>query len=227
MIERSELLKVPMQPWRPGAPAPWRHGDVDAVESGEGSEMASIPSSFASGSIVSIPARLLDDLLTAAALSLSNLNTDRRVRDTQSVNSRTVAGDCIGFAETIRREPTIAETCLASHVSDRRLRQAFHDTFQLSPKRFLRHWILCQAHDRLLAGVPDELSVTFVATDLGLSHFGRFSTEYSELHGECPSATLRKSSNRNRIPLQPADARIRAATAAQRHADCSSSPERC
>lgn len=192
VTERSEVLKVPLQSWCPG--------DVDAVGSGDGSGVAPILAHIASGSIDSIPARLLDDLLTAATLSLSNLDTDRRVRATPSVNSRTVVGDCIGFAEAIRREPTIAEMCLASHVSDRRLRQAFHDTFQVSPKRFFRHWILGQAHDRLLAGVPDELSVTCVATDLGLSHLGRFSTQYRELHGECPSATLRRSSNRDRFP---------------------------
>ncbi len=192
MVERSEVLEVPLQSWRPG--------DVDIVVSGDGTGAAPILAHLASARIESIPSGLLDDLLTAATLSLSNLDADRRLRAPASVNSRTVVGDCIDFAEAIGREPSIAEMCLASHVSDRRLRQAFHDTFQVSPKRYFRHWVLCQAHDRLLAGAPDDTSVTYVATGLGLSHLGRFSTQYHELHGECPSATMRRSSQHHEFP---------------------------
>jgi AraC-like DNA-binding protein len=192
VVERSEVLEVPLQPWH--------LGDVDVKVSGDGGGAASILTHLASAPIESIPARLLDDLLTAATLSLSNPDVNRRVRAPTSVSSRKVVGDCIDFAEAIGREPSIAEMCLASHVSDRRLRQAFHDTFQVSPKRYFRHWVLCQAHDRLLAGAPDDTSVTYVATGLGLSHLGRFSTQYHELHGECPSTTLRRSSQHHGFP---------------------------
>ena len=186
VVERSEVLEVPLQSWHPG--------DVDVVMSGDRAGVAPILAHLAFAPIETVPLRLLDDLLTAATLSLSNLDVDRRVRATASVNSRTVVGDCIDFAEAIGREPSIAEMCLASHVSDRRLRQAFHDTFQVSPKRFFRHWVLGQAHDRLLASARDDTTVTRVASGLGLSHLGRFSTQYHELHGECPSATLHRSS---------------------------------
>lgn len=122
------------------------------------------------------------------------------MRATAAVDSRKVVGDCIDFAETVGREPSIAEMCLVAHVGGRRLRQAFHDTFQVPPKLFFRHWVLCRAHDRLLEAAPDKTSVTYVATDLGLTHLGRFSTQYRELHGECPSGTLHRSSARDGLP---------------------------
>jgi AraC-like DNA-binding protein len=192
VVERGEALEVPLRPWRPG--------DVDVVTSHGGGGAAPILAHFASAPIESAPARLLDDLLTAVALSLSSPEADRRVRATRAVDSRKVVGDCIVFAEATGREPSIAEMCLVAHVGDRRLRQAFHDTFGIPPKRFFRHWVLCQAHDRLLEAAPGDTSVTFVATELGLTHLGRFSTQYRDLHGECPSATLHRSSALDAVP---------------------------
>ena len=192
VVERSEVLEVPLRSWRPG--------DVDVGAPGPAAGAAPIFAHLISAPIESIPARLLDDLLTVVALSLSNPETDQRLRTTAAVDSRKVVGDCIDFAETIGREPSIAEMCLASHVSGRRLRQAFHDLFQVSPKRFFRHWILGQAHDRLLEAEPYDTSVTNVAVDLGLTHLGRFSTQYRELHGECPSQTLHRSPEHGGLP---------------------------
>ena len=136
---------------------------------------------------------MIDDLLTAITLALYDPDWDQRLAVPTAVDSRKVVGDCIDFAATIGREPSISEMCLVAHVGGRRLRQAFHDACDVSPRRFFRHWILCQAHDRLLAANPCDTSVTRVASDLGLSHLGRFSVQYRELHGECPSETLQRS----------------------------------
>lgn len=186
LAERSELLESPLQPFRPG--------DVDVVASSPQSEDAALLlGHLAATTVESIPGRLMDDLLTAVTLSMSVSTPEWRQRTSRGVDSRKVVADCIDYANSIGREPSIAEMCLVSHVSGRRLRQAFHDTFQLSPKRFFRDWILCRAHDHLLAATPHDTFVTCVATDLGVTHLGRFSTQYRELHGERPSQTLLRS----------------------------------
>jgi AraC family ethanolamine operon transcriptional activator len=183
--ERGELLKTPLQPFHPG--------DVDVVASSpqlEGTAM--VLGHLAANTVESVPARLMDDLLTSVALVLATpiSEPDRRLRTSTGVDSRQVVGDCIDYAESIGREPSIAEMCLISNVSGRRLRQAFQDTFCLSPKRYFRHWVLCRAHDHLLAAPPHSTSVTRIATDLGITHLGRFASQYGELHGELPSQTL-------------------------------------
>ena len=186
LAERSELLESPLQPFRPG--------DVDVVASSRRSEdVALLLGHLAATTASSISTQLMDDLLTAVVHSLSVSQTDRRLRTAPAVDSRKVVGDCIDHAESIGREPSIAEMCLVAHVSGRRLRQAFQDTFQLSPKRFFRSWVLCRAHDDLLASPPHDTSVTGIATDLGVTHLGRFATQYRELHGERPSQTLLRS----------------------------------
>ena len=185
LAERSELLESPLQPFRPG--------DVDVVASCRQSEDAALLLSHLSATTgESIPARLMDDLLTAVTLTMSVSEPDRRLRSSPAVDSRRVVADCIDYANSIGREPSIAEMCLVSYVSGRRLRQAFQDIFRLSPKRFFRNWVLCRAHDDLLAAPPHDTFVTRVATDLGVTHLGRFATQYHELHGECPSQTLRR-----------------------------------
>ena len=183
VVERSDVLEVPLLPWRPG--------EVDIVD---GRAMAATPilTHFVREELESVPARVLDDLITSVVLTLYDPEWDRRVAAPSAVDSRKVVGDCIDFATSIGREPSISEMCLVAHVGGRRLRQAFHEVCAESPKRFFRDWILCKAHDRLLAATFDETSVTRVATDLGLTHLGRFSTQYRELHGESPSETLRR-----------------------------------
>jgi AraC-like DNA-binding protein len=184
VAERAAVLEVPLMPWC--------RGEVDVVYGHKGG-FASNLAHIANDPVDSVPRRLMDDLLTTIALSLYHPDWDRRLPATTAVDSRKVVGDCIEFAATIGREPSISEMCLVAHVGGRRLRQAFHDTCDVSPRRFFRHWILCQAHDRLLAAASGSTSVTRIATDLGLSHLGRFSVQYRELHGECPSETLDRS----------------------------------
>ena len=186
LAERSELLESPLQPFR--------QGDVDIVASSrQNQDAALLLGDLAATTVESIPAQLLDDLLTAVTISMSVSEPGRRQRPSRGVDSRKVVADCIDYANSIGREPSIAEMCLVSYVSGRRLRQAFQDTFQVSPKRFFRNWVLCRAHDHLLAAPPRDTFVTCVATDLGVTHLGRFSTQYRDLHGECPSATLHRS----------------------------------
>lgn len=143
----------------------------------------------------SVPAREIDDLLTAATLMGATPEPITSARPLGRVNSWEVVTQCIDYAEETGRVPAISELCLAGNTGGSRLRQAFHDVYGISPSRFFRDWALTRAHHRLRLAEPGELSVTEIATDLGLSHLGRFAVQYRALFGESPSRTLAYSRN--------------------------------
>ena len=115
----------------------------------------------------------------------------KRLLRARGLDSRMIVADCIEYARAIERLPSIAELCLAAHVSERRVRSAFAEEFDCSPTRYFRTWALDQVHRRLRDAAPDECTVTQAACDLGFDHLGRFSGWYREVYGETPSATLR------------------------------------
>lgn len=83
--------------------------------------------------------------------------------------------------------PSLTNLCELIGASERTLHHAFQESFGMTPKNYLRALQLNAAHRRLRRG---QATVTEVAADLGLFHFGRFSTEYRAMFGETPSATL-------------------------------------
>jgi AraC family ethanolamine operon transcriptional activator len=134
-----------------------------------------------------------DDTIAATARALSS-DDDRshRIGLGKRIDSRRVVTDCIGYAEAIDRVPSVAELCLVAHVSERRLRQAFNDEFELSTTRYFRLWALNQANLRLRQAVSSYETVTNVASRLGFLHLGRFSAHYKRVYRELPSVTLRR-----------------------------------
>jgi AraC-like DNA-binding protein len=131
-----------------------------------------------------------DDVLRAMTHALSEEDRDRRVGCANRIDSRHVIHDCIDYAASISRVPSITELCLIAHVSERRLREAFTQEFDLPPSRFLRTWALDEAHRRLRTGNGRSETVTDIAVALGFHHLGRFSGQYKQIYGECPSTTL-------------------------------------
>ena len=95
-------------------------------------------------------------------------------------------------AELIRARiddpPSLRELCELLGVPERTLHHAFQEGFGMAPKAYLRALRLNAAHNRLRNG---KGSVTEIAADLGLFHFGRFATEYRAMFGEPRSETLR------------------------------------
>jgi len=131
-----------------------------------------------------------DDVLGSMVHVLRSLGPSERGARPAQVDSRQVVHACIDYARSIGRLPSISELCLAAHVSERRLRIAFSDEFDMPPSQFFRCWALGEAH-RLLRCCVGEQTVTDVAMQLGFGHLGRFAGHYRELYGEAPSATLR------------------------------------
>jgi AraC-like DNA-binding protein len=132
-----------------------------------------------------------DDVLRAMTHALSEHDRDRRIDRTRWIDSRRVAHTCIDYAHLIDRIPSISELCLVAHVSERRLREAFVQEFDLPPSRFFRTWALDEAHRRLSHTATTDQTVTDIAVNLGFDHLGRFSRHYKEIYGHTPSTTLR------------------------------------
>lgn len=109
------------------------------------------------------------------------------------VNDAHVVAACLDYAEVVERVPSVLELCSASYVCERKLRDAFHATFNTSPARFFRAWGLDRARRRLRVGNVGAVTVTNVASDLGFAHAGRFASGYTDRFGEPPSQTLRRS----------------------------------
>lgn len=86
--------------------------------------------------------------------------------------------------------PPIAELCAVAHVSERRLRSAFIEQYDLPPARVLRLRALRDVH-RHLANAADSTTVTEVATAHGFRHLGDFSRYFRDVFGSTPSETLR------------------------------------
>ena len=78
-----------------------------------------------------------------------------------------------------------------SHVSERRLRKAFTDEYDLPPGRFFRIWVLTEALRRLADPDPTYRSVADIASGLGFLHLGRFAGSYKRLYGTTTSAARR------------------------------------
>lgn len=126
-------------------------------------------------------------LARATTRVLTDPSSSLRERQARRIQNRTILTQCIAYSDVIERRPSIGELCIAAHVSERRLRTAFYDVFDMPPHQYMRMRSLNQARERLISG---ERSVTQVALDLGFQHLGRFAGQYAALYGEHPRDTL-------------------------------------
>ncbi len=130
------------------------------------------------------------DALHAAASALSMEPPAHEAGKGAKIDDRSVVSTCIEYADATGRIPTIAEMCLVAHVSERRLRYSFINTFRQPPSRFFRYRSLAIARQRLMVDREREQSISRIATDVGFNNFGRFARAYRATYGELPSATL-------------------------------------
>lgn len=84
----------------------------------------------------------------------------------------------------------VTDACLALRVSRRELEYAFRWTFDTSPRDFLQALRL-NAVRRALQRRGSPKTVSRLALDHGITHFGRFAQHYRVLFGESPSETRR------------------------------------
>jgi AraC-like DNA-binding protein len=103
-----------------------------------------------------------------------------------------IVTQCLDYSRSISLwNPSTVELCRVTGVSDRRVRSAFVEVFDMPPIQYFRLAGLTEA--RVLLGDPeaDEDSVTDVANRLGFFHLSRFARTYRRTFGEYPSDTLR------------------------------------
>jgi AraC-like DNA-binding protein len=129
----------------------------------------------------------------AAVAALSIEPPSHEVGVGAKIDSRRIVHACIEYADAIERVPTIPEMCLAAHVSERRLRDAFTDLFGVGPVRYFRFRSLAHARRILTEPGRPGRTVSGIASDLGHQNFGRFARQYGATYGELPSETLRNT----------------------------------
>ena len=88
---------------------------------------------------------------------------------------------------------TVDAFCCIADTSRRTLEYSFRDYFGTSPKRFIKALKLNAARNDLLAGCHGSEQVVEIASGLGFTHMGQFSTDYRRMFGEKPSETLRRT----------------------------------
>jgi AraC-like DNA-binding protein len=118
--------------------------------------------------------------------SRRTLTAQARLRSTQ------ITRVCEDYAKGSRyQNVTLADLCVASGVSERRVRSAFYECYGMSPTAHLRITALNAVRRALLEGPQRRDAVTRAASDFGFWHLSRFAGQYRALFGESPSDTVR------------------------------------
>jgi transcriptional regulator GlxA family with amidase domain len=91
--------------------------------------------------------------------------------------------------------PPIVDLCNAAGVSERRLRSAFIDCYDMPPSHYLRSRALSAVHQILRRSSPEWDSVSLTAHAHGFRHLGDFARYYQQAYGAKPSETLLSNGN--------------------------------
>ena len=87
----------------------------------------------------------------------------------------------------------IAQLSSKFNISERSLRNYFHEEFDTSPKKYLTSLRLSKVRDELKVLNKKKGVVEKTARTFGFQHMGQFSKNYKEYFGELPSETLKES----------------------------------
>jgi AraC-like DNA-binding protein len=133
--------------------------------------------------------------LEIAARSLAGDSSRSSPYQSARLTSARIVRTCEDYARKWRyQDVTLAGLCEASGVSERRVRSAFYECYQMSPTAYLRVAALNAVRRDLVEGPPLRDAVSHAATDWGFWHLSRFAAQYRALFGESPgtpSATER------------------------------------
>ena len=130
-------------------------------------------------------------LVEVAARSFATENNNRVRPQRTYLNSVHIVRACEDHAARARYHGvTLADLCVASGVSERWVRHAFHDCYGMSPTAYLRVIALYKVRHSLLHGPSGHDTVGRAASDFGFWHLSRFAAQYRALFGESPSTTL-------------------------------------
>jgi AraC family ethanolamine operon transcriptional activator len=94
------------------------------------------------------------------------------------------------LAERLGEPLSVGELCRATRVSERTLRRAFLEKFEMPPKAYLKALRLLGAREELQTDRSSSVTITDVANHWGFWHMGQFAADYRRIYNELPSATL-------------------------------------
>ncbi len=89
--------------------------------------------------------------------------------------------------------PSIVDICTDLKISQRNLQYCFKKVLNITPNAYLYRLRLNRVRGQLLRPKDSDVTVTEVAFHWHFWHLGRFSSDYVQLFGELPSATLRRA----------------------------------
>lgn len=116
---------------------------------------------------------------------------DRHVGRPQFSRSRVIART-LALIEANEGQPLfVDDLCRATQVSERTLRNIFHEFFGVGPMRLLKVRQLREIRAALLRADPQRDTVTRIAARFGIWDFSLFARNYKALFGESPSRSLR------------------------------------
>jgi AraC family ethanolamine operon transcriptional activator len=134
--------------------------------------------------------RLLQESILGAIVAVADGNDDPPAASPAASRRHVVERARAYMDEHIDEPMTMAGVCVALGVSRRTLQYSFHEVLGINPVRFLRALRLNGVrrdlrHPSALTTVQDT------AARWGFWHLGHFVTDYKQMFGELPSATLR------------------------------------
>lgn len=123
---------------------------------------------------------------------------DRHVGRPQFSRSRVIARTLALIEENEGQPLFVDDLCRATQVSERTLRNIFHEFFGVGPMRLLKVRQLREIRAALLRADPQRDTVTRIAARFGIWDFSLFARNYKALFGESPSRTLRTPASEGR-----------------------------
>jgi AraC family ethanolamine operon transcriptional activator len=145
-----------------------------------------------------------EDVLAAVVQTIEATSPpqDRHVGRPQLSRNRVIART-LELIDAKQGQPLFVEDlCRATGVSERTLRNVFHEYFGVGPMRLLKVRQLMEIRRVLLASDPSQDTVARIAARFGVWDFSLFARNYKSLYGESPSESLRRPPNPGRS-LEP------------------------
>ena len=140
--------------------------------------------------------QLIDALIECVRTGTTDRGTPSNIRHAD-IMSR--------FEDVLRaypdQAPPVGKICATIGVSDHTLRTCCNVCLGMGPQRYLYLRRMQSIHRALRNASPDATRVSEVARQYGFGGLGRFEVAYREHFGELPSATLRRESDRDIVPL--------------------------
>jgi AraC family ethanolamine operon transcriptional activator len=139
-----------------------------------------------------------EEIISAAVSALEQgLEIEDRHVGRPQFSRRRVIARALALIQANAGQPLfVQDLCRAAQVSERTLRNVFHEYFGVGPMRMVRVRQLHEIRAELLSAERAHDTVTHIASRFGVWDFSLFARNYRRLYGESPSETLNQPPQR-------------------------------